>query len=280
MISNLSDLQHPPSSSTKLRALVLGQTRADTAPEVSPSGKDRSETERPTEIVPPALDDRWKRLADLAIGIPLGIVLLPFILLTAAMVKLTSPGPAFYTQTRVGRFGHRFPIYKIRTMQHNCEHVSGVKWATKKDPRVTRLGKILRKTHLDELPQILNVLKGDMSLVGPRPERPEFTILLEASIPHYKDRMLVRPGVTGLAQVFLPPDSDVNSVRQKLVYDLRYIAIMNLWLDLRLMLATFAQAIGVPCRLVQFVLWLPSMRQIESPLEETEGSVPAVATQS
>lgn len=276
MISNLSDLQHPPSSSTKLRALVLAQTRTDTAPEVSPPSKDRSVT----EIVPPTLDDRWKRLADLVIGIPLGLLLLPFILLTALMVKLTSPGPAFYTQTRVGRFGRRFQIYKIRTMQHNCEHVSGVKWATKKDPRVTWLGKILRKTHLDELPQILNVLKGDMSLVGPRPERPEFTILLEASIPHYKERMLVRPGVTGLAQVFLPPDSDVNSVRQKLVYDLRYIATMNLWLDLRLMLATFVQAIGVPCRLVQFVLWLPSMRQIESPIEETGNSVPTVATQS
>lgn len=277
MISNLSDVPHPPSSSAKLRALV--EASADTVVETNPN-KDRIVIDRPSEPVLPSRYDRSKRCVDLLIGIPLGILLLPLILLTAVLVKFTSKGPAFYTQSRVGRFGHCFRIYKIRTMRHNCEHLSGAKWAVKNDTRVTWLGKFLRKSHLDELPQILNVLKGDMSLVGPRPERPEFTAILEAAVPHYRDRMLVRPGVTGLAQVFLPPDTDVNSVKRKLVYDLRYIITMSLWLDLRLMLATFVQALGVPCRFVQFVLWLPSMRQIESPPEPTGSGIPAVATHS
>ena len=214
-------------------------------------------------LLPPRRYDASKRTVDLICGALLALVIVPVILFTAILVRLSSRGPAFYVQTRVGRFGHCFHIYKLRTMQHNCELHSGARWAAKNDSRVTWIGSILRRTHLDELPQLWNVMKGDMSLVGPRPERPEFTHLLEAAIPHYKDRMLVRPGVTGLAQVYLPPDTDVKSVERKLLYDLRYIRSMSLWFDLRLMGATFFQAVGIPCGLVRFLLLLPSAKKIK-----------------
>ena len=132
------------------------------------------------------------------------------------------------------RDGRPFTLFKIRTMAHDCEKASGARWSTPGDPRITRVGAFLRKTHLDELPQLWNVLRGDMSLVGPRPERPEFTPLLEQVVPHYRDRLAVRPGVTGLAQVQLPADTDLDSVRRKLAYDLYYIRHLNGWLDLRL----------------------------------------------
>src|SRR5262249_55106805 len=146
----------------------------------------------------------------------------------------------------LGRFGRPFLIYKLRTMTHNCEQESGVRWAVPGDPRVTRLGRFLRKTHLDELPQLWNVLRGDMSLVGPRPERPEFVPGLERAIPGYRPRLLVKPGVTGLAQVQLPADTDIPSVRRKLAYDLYYIRSGGLWLDLRLLASTALRLAGVP----------------------------------
>src|SRR5439155_12868491 len=120
-------------------------------------------------------------------------------LLSMLLVKLTSRGPALYTQTRLGRNGRPFTIYKLRTMQHRCESLTGARWSTPGDPRITPVGRFLRKTHLDELPQLWNVLRGDMALVGPRPERPEFVPQLEQAVPHYRDRLLVRPGVSGLA---------------------------------------------------------------------------------
>ena len=138
-------------------------------------------------------------------------------------MKLTSPGPAFYTQTRVGQGGRPFTIYKLRTMIHNCESLTGPRWCMPGDPRVTPAGWLLRVTHLDELPQLLNVLRGEMSLVGPRPERPEFLPQLERALPAYRQRLVVRPGVTGLAQVKLPADTDLDSVRRKLAHDLYYI---------------------------------------------------------
>ena len=136
----------------------------------------------------------------------------------AIVVKLTSRGPAFYTQIRLGQDGRAYAIYKLRTMTHDCEKLSGPQWSKKGDCRVTAVGRLLRRSHLDELPQLWNVLRGEMSLIGPRPERPEFVPRLERSLPHYRARLHVRPGVTGLAQVQLPPDTDLGSVRRKLAY--------------------------------------------------------------
>jgi lipopolysaccharide/colanic/teichoic acid biosynthesis glycosyltransferase len=166
------------------------------------------------------------------------------VLLCAAMVKFTSPGPVFYRQRRVGLNGKLYWIYKLRTMQHNCESRSGPQWSTPNDPRVTRFGRFLRDTHLDELPQIINVLRGEMSLIGPRPERPELMGDLEREIPYYRDRLLVRPGLTGLAQMQLPPDSNITSVRRKLAYDRYYVQQMNLSLDVRIALCTVLYMCG------------------------------------
>src|SRR5260370_36328102 len=123
-------------------------------------------------------------------------------------------------------------------MYHECEKFSGAQWCRPGDMRVMPVGWSLRRTHLDELPQLLNVLKGDMSLVGPRPERPEFVPQLEAAIPRYQERLLVLPGVTGLAQVHLGPDTDLASVERKLAYDLYYLKNLGLWADLRILIAT------------------------------------------
>ena len=170
----------------------------------------------------------------------------PLILLSALLVRLTSAGPVLYAHTRVGKNGRLFTLYKIRTMIHDCEKASGVRWSRPGDPRITPVGAFLRKTHLDELPQLWNVLRGDMSLVGPRPERPEFTARLGRAITYYSDRLAVRPGVTGLAQVQLPADTDLDSVRRKLAYDLYYIRTLNGWLDFRLIACTGLRMFGVP----------------------------------
>ncbi len=173
---------------------------------------------------------------------------LPFILIGAAMVKVTSPGPVFYSQKRLGRNGKIFKIYKLRTMTHNCEAKSGPVWSSASDARVTRVGRILRDTHLDELPQLWNVLKGEMGLIGPRPERPELAAKIGQAMPSFHQRLLVKPGVTGLAQVQLPADSDLQSVRLKLAYDLYYVREVSLTLDLRIVVGTglhfFALALG------------------------------------
>jgi lipopolysaccharide/colanic/teichoic acid biosynthesis glycosyltransferase len=187
----------------------------------------------------------------------------PLILVSALLVKLTSLGPAFYTQTRLGRGGRPYTIYKLRTMTHNCERHSGARWATVGDPRITRLGRFLRKSHLDELPQLWNVLKGDMSLVGPRPERPEFVPALEQAFPHYRQRLLVRPGVTGLAQIQLPPDTDLESVRRKLAYDLFYVRQASLWLDLRILAGTAFKMVGTPFPFLRKLFLIPRVEVIE-----------------
>jgi lipopolysaccharide/colanic/teichoic acid biosynthesis glycosyltransferase len=198
-----------------------------------------------------------KGVSDLLMAIVLAILAAPVIVICAVFVKLTSPGPAFYSQVRLGLNGRPFRIYKLRTMRNDCEKVGGVQWSKPGDPRVTWLGRILRKTHLDELPQLWNVLKGDMSLVGPRPERPEFAPSLEKAIPHYRERLIVKPGVTGLAQVQLPPDTDVNSVRRKLAYDLHYIGRIGFWLDLRLILCTAFHMLAVPYSTLGRLFLLP-----------------------
>lgn len=178
-----------------------------------------------------------------------GIIVLfsmPFILLAALMVRLTSRGPAFYTQMRLGRGGKPYVIYKLRSMYHDCERYSGIRWSTKGDNRVTPVGRLLRKSHIDELPQLWNVLRGEMSLIGPRPERPELVVSLEKALPRYRDRLLVKPGLTGLAQIQLPPDTDLESVRQKLVLDRVYVSYRSLWLDVRIYAATIFYLMGLP----------------------------------
>lgn len=185
---------------------------------------------------------------------------LPVIGLCWLAVKLTSPGPGFYFQSRLGRAGREYRIVKLRTMTHDAElKTGGPKWSTKGDCRITKVGAFLRKTHLDELPQLFNVLAGHMSLVGPRPERR--TIIdrlgLEKNVPGYAHRLLVRPGVTGLAQVQLPADEDVNSVKHKVVYDLYYIENFSVWLDLRILVATLFKAAGMKPTWTRRLFWLP-----------------------
>jgi lipopolysaccharide/colanic/teichoic acid biosynthesis glycosyltransferase len=198
-------------------------------------------------------------------------------LLAAGLVRLTSPGPAFYTQTRIGLHGKRYRIIKIRTMQHNCELKSGIQWSQRGDRRVTRVGKLLRVTHLDELPQLFNVLMGEMSLVGPRPERPEVieTKGLNENIPGYRLRHLVKPGVTGLAQLQLPADTDLTSVRYKIVYDLYYAQNQSLFLDLRLMLATLCKAAGTGPRTLRRLFLLPGRDRVAGVYQA--GSAPETA---
>lgn len=166
------------------------------------------------------------------------VIAAPVIAILALLVRMTSPGPAFYRQTRLGRGGRPFLMYKLRTMEQDCELKTGAVWASKDDPRVTPLGKWLRQTHLDELPQLWNVLCGEMSLIGPRPERPKIAHRIRQALPEYDDRLLVRPGLTGLAQVQLPADQDIDSVRQKLAQDLFYVKNVGFMLDLRIAMAT------------------------------------------
>jgi lipopolysaccharide/colanic/teichoic acid biosynthesis glycosyltransferase len=203
-------------------------------------------------------------LIDATAALLLLLLTLPLILLAALIVKATSRGPAFYSQIRVGRGGRPFRIFKIRTMVHNCEALTGPCWSAPGDPRITLVGKILRRIHLDELPQLINVIAGQMSLIGPRPERPEFLPALEQAIPSYRRRLGARPGVTGLAQVQLPADTDLGSVRRKLKYDLYYIQNMSLWLDLRILIATACYVTGVPYEVSRRLCRLPSSDVIES----------------
>jgi|GEM_PF-2413798 len=182
----------------------------------------------------------------------------------ALVVRLTSSGPAFYTQTRVGRNGRRFMILKLRTMRHGCEIVSGPRWSMPGDDRITTIGAFLRATHLDELPQLWNVLRGEMGLVGPRPERPEMIAAHELNqrIPEYSERLAVKPGLTGLAQLQLPPDTDIESVRRKVVYDLFYIRHCGPWLNIRLIIGAILKAAGVgPCTL-RWLLILPTWAEV------------------
>jgi lipopolysaccharide/colanic/teichoic acid biosynthesis glycosyltransferase len=200
---------------------------------------------------------------DRALAVCLLVLAAPLLLVLGLLVKLTSRGPAFYTQVRLGLGARTFTIYKLRTMMNKCESLTGPRWSIPGDPRVTALGRFLRCTHLDELPQLLNVLRGDMSLIGPRPERPEFLVELERHCPRYRERLAVRPGVTGLAQVQLPADTDVDSVRRKLAFDLYYIRHLGPWLDLALLFVTGFYALGVPFRLVGRILRVPAGESVE-----------------
>ena len=157
--------------------------------------------------------------------------------LTALAIRLESPGPTLYSQVRAGEFGKLFTIYKFRSMRTDAEK-AGAQFAQENDPRVTRVGKFIRKTRLDELPQLWNVLRGDMSMVGPRPERPVFIEQLEQQVPFFKQRLYVKPGVTGHAQVRCRYGASTDDMVEKLQYDLYYIKSYNLFFDLSIMLDT------------------------------------------
>lgn len=187
---------------------------------------------------------RCKALAEWLLALVLMALAAPVVAVFACLIPLTSPGPAFYRQTRLGRHGRTYSIYKLRTMNHNCEGATGPVWATPDDPRVTRLGRFLRDTHLDELPQLWNVLRGEMGLIGPRPERPEIAAEIDRVMPGYRVRLLIRPGITGLAQMKLPADSDLDGLRRKLAQDLYYLRHMSPLLDLRVGLATVFHFLG------------------------------------
>jgi exopolysaccharide biosynthesis polyprenyl glycosylphosphotransferase len=201
-----------------------------------------------------AVEDRWlnrlqgvrpldtsyaiiKRTIDATAAAVIALVMLPILPLVALAIKLDSPGPIFYSQQRVGLNGRTFRIYKFRTMRQDAE-ANGAVWASQRDPRITRTGNFMRKTRLDEIPQLWNLIRGDMALVGPRPERPEFTATLAEQIPAYDLRHTVKPGLTGWAQVCYRYTSSIRDTRSKVEYDLYYVKHCSLLLDLRIMVRT------------------------------------------
>jgi len=184
------------------------------------------------------INSQLKRLADLILGISLilsaAIILLPI----AIAIYWHDRGPIFYSQIRTGLFGESFTIYKLRTMKQTAEE-NGAQWSKPGDKRITPIGKWLRRSRLDELPQLLNIIKGEMSFIGPRPERPELEHDLEANIPHYRLRHLVRPGLSGWAQVNMAYTSTLEDAKLKLSYDLYYLKNNSFWLDLLILAKTF-----------------------------------------
>jgi sugar transferase (PEP-CTERM system associated) len=183
------------------------------------------------------LSSAAKRLFDIAASLLLLAMTLPVIALFAVLVKLDSRGPAFFRQTRVGLYGQNFDVIKLRSMRTDAE-VDGAKWAQKDDPRVTRIGRFIRKVRIDELPQTWTVLKGEMSFVGPRPERPEFVSDLEDKLRYYAERHMVKPGITGWAQINYPYGASIEDARNKLEYDLYYAKNYTPFLDLLILLQT------------------------------------------
>lgn len=202
-----------------------------------------------------------RRVLDVAVSSLLLVLLAPLMAVIAAAIRLDSSGPILYRQTRVGRSRRKggrsagggagdrdrggfedalatFTLYKFRSMYADAEEGTGAVWAREEDERITAVGRWLRRLHLDEIPQLWNVLRGDMALVGPRPERPEFVRDLAEEVPQYTHRLLVRPGLTGLAQVSQESDRSVEDVSRKITYDLEYLRRRSLWLDLRILLRT------------------------------------------
>jgi len=194
-------------------------------------------------IVPPrslatSVEAVIRRLGEIAISVALLAFTLPVMILTAIAIRLDTKGPVFYRQTRVGVNGQPFTLLKFRSMRVDAEAGGKPRWASQDDPRITRVGGFIRLSRIDELPQLINVLKGEMGFIGPRPERPEFVSELTAAIPLYPRRACVKPGITGWAQVSYPYGASVDDARQKLSYDLYYIKYRSLLLDLLILIAT------------------------------------------
>jgi exopolysaccharide biosynthesis polyprenyl glycosylphosphotransferase len=184
-----------------------------------------------TELGPGRRSLLWHSLYSTVVAVLVTPIFLPVTAIVAVLVKLTSAGPVFHRQVRVGLNGAPFTVYKFRSMHVNAEAQTGAVWAKRDDPRVTKIGKWLRRLRLDETPQLLNVLRGEMSLVGPRPERPEFVKSLSEQIPFYSYRHCVKPGITGWAQINYKYGDTLEDTIIKLEYDLYYIKNLALWLD-------------------------------------------------
>jgi len=198
------------------------------------------------EVLPepmPAWEESTKRIIDVVVSLIVLVVGLPLWVLLTVLIRLTSPGPAIFRQQRVGLHGRVFTMFKFRTMRQDAEATTGPVWASEDDPRYTPIGSWLRKTRLDEVPQFVNVLKGEMSLVGPRPERPYFVERLSHEIPLYSRRSRVKPGITGWAQVIWRYDASLADVKQKVKYDLFYIANMSLRMDFKILFMTIKTAV-------------------------------------
>jgi exopolysaccharide biosynthesis polyprenyl glycosylphosphotransferase len=208
------------------------------------TGKIALETLRPSWVIFSSgfRKTRWlllgKRALDVGLALVGLVVTAPVLLTAAALITLTSCGGALYRQDRVGLNGRVFRIYKLRTMRADAEAATGAIWSALNDPRITPVGRFLRQTRVDELPQLWNVLRGDMSFVGPRPERPQFVTPLAAAIPFFSHRHVVKPGITGWAQIHHAYAASVEDTVEKLQYDLYYIKNLSLWLDLRILAAT------------------------------------------
>jgi len=180
----------------------------------------------------------FKRGFDIIASLSLLILTLPVIIVFAILIKIESKGPAFYRQRRVGLFNESFEILKLRSMRQDAEVGDTAVWAAEKDPRITRIGRIIRKVRIDELPQTWTVLKGEMSFVGPRPERPQFVRQLEEELPYYAERHMVKPGITGWAQINYPYGASIEDARHKLEYDLYYAKNYSPFLDLLILIQT------------------------------------------
>jgi exopolysaccharide biosynthesis polyprenyl glycosylphosphotransferase len=226
--------------------ILLGGLRAPSPPPVYEeyTGKIAVENLRPSWLIfsegfrRRRAVEATKRAFDVLCALTGLVLASPLMLMVAIANLLSSEGPLLYSQWRVGRNGRPFTLYKFRSMRNDAEEETGPVWSTENDPRVTRVGRFLRRTRLDELPQLWNVLKGDMSIVGPRPERPEFIEDLTRQIPYYSQRHAVRPGVTGWAQVRYNYAASVEDSLQKLQYDLFYVKHLSIAFDLFIVLET------------------------------------------
>jgi lipopolysaccharide/colanic/teichoic acid biosynthesis glycosyltransferase len=219
--------------------------------EHGPAGRGRDRASRPFG------PDLVSALLERAFVATILVLAAPIMLVAMVLVRLGSRGPVIYTQRRMGKGGRPFTIYKIRSMYVDSE-LGGVQWSRPGDRRVTPVGRILRATHIDELPQLFNILRGEMSLIGPRPERPEIVAQLEKVLPDYRRRLAVLPGLTGLAQVLQPPDTDVSQVRTKLFFDQYYIENRSPSLDLRILAATALHVAGVEGQVIGLLFGFPA----------------------
>lgn len=180
-----------------------------------------------------------KRFIDIVASAGVLVFFTPIWILMGILIKVDSEGPVFYKQRRIGRHGKPFAMYKFRTMFNNAEKQTGPVWAKRDDARVTKMGGFLRKFGIDEIPNLINVFLGDMSLIGPRPERPYFVNQFRHKIKNYTSRLELKPGISGLAQIYYKYDESIEDVKKKLEYDLTYIENFSLWLDIKIVFLTF-----------------------------------------